>query len=120
MNHLLRAFASTAKKVPYNGRKLQRTVSGLDPQHIASGSYLYKNFIMKQKYDNITAHRKKWIKKLNEKEIKVGYEPYYAAAAPMMCLKKKKSADGVKKDIKSPPALTPEKIKKANKDIFLL
>ena len=91
MNQILRAFASTAKKVPYNGRKLQRTVSGLDPQHIASGSYLYKNFIKKQNYDNITAHRKKWIKKLNEKEIKAGYEPYYAAAAQMMCLKKKKN-----------------------------
>ena len=76
MNHLRRAFASTAKKMPYNGRKIQRTVSGLDPQ---------------QKYDNLREQRKKWIKKLNEKEIKDGYEPYYAAAAPMMCLKKKKS-----------------------------
>ena len=120
MNYLRRALASTAKKIPYNGRKLQRTVSGLDPQHIASGSYLYKNFIKNQKYDTIRTRQKKWIKKLNEKEIKSGYEPYYAAAAPMICLKKKKSGDGVKKNIKSATELTPEKIKKANKDIFLL
>jgi hypothetical protein len=88
---LLRSICTTAKKTPYNGYKLERTVSGLDPQHIASGSYLYKTFIKKQKYDNIIAKRGKWWKMMNEKEIKNGYEPYYAAAAPIMCLKKKKS-----------------------------
>ena len=88
MNHLRRAFASTAKKMPYNGRKIQRTVSGLDPQHIASGSYLYKNFIKKQ--------------------------------PPNKNLNPKKKKD-IKKNVKSATEeLTPEKIKKANKDIFLL
>ena len=39
--YLRRLFASRS----INPRQLQRTVSGLDPQHIESGNYIYKNFI---------------------------------------------------------------------------
>jgi hypothetical protein len=40
MYHYLRKMFSKTQ----NLRKVHRTVSGLDSQHIASGNYLYKNF----------------------------------------------------------------------------
>ena len=85
----LRTFATTIKKTTSNGYKLQRTVSGLDPRHIASGSYLYKNFIKKQHPPKTSAPLwKKWIKNISKKEINNGYELYHTGAQ-ILCLKKK-------------------------------
>ena len=47
--YLRRMFASH----PDNPRQLQRTVSGLDPKHIASGNYIYKNFIKNKLYPSL-------------------------------------------------------------------
>ena len=41
LHYLRRMFANQ----PANPRQLQRTVSGLDPKHIGSGNYIYKNFM---------------------------------------------------------------------------
>ena len=73
MYQLLRTLFASTKKPSFNRRGLQRTISGLDPQHIASGSYLYKNFIKHQQprqqhmcFDSFWKNR---IKTIKEKEI---------------------------------------------------
>ena len=89
MYPLRQALFTAAKKTTLNGYKLQRTVSGLDPRHIASGSYLYKNFIKKQHPPKTSAPLwKKWIKNISKKEINNGYELYHTGAQ-ILCLKKK-------------------------------
>ena len=73
MYQLLRTFFASTKKPSFNRRGLQRTISGLDPQHIASGSYLYKNFIKhqqpRQQHMYFDSSWKKRIKTIKEKEI---------------------------------------------------
>jgi len=85
MNKVLQTAARHAP----NAYTLQRTVSGLDPQHISSGTYLHKNFIKKKKSEQYRPPLwKKWIKILKETKIKKGFEPYHAGGQ-IWCLRKR-------------------------------
>ncbi len=85
---MYKVLQTAARHAP-NAYTLQRTISGLDSQHISSGKYLHKNFIKKKKSESLRPPIwQKWIKFLNETEIKKGFEHYHVGGQ-IWCLRKK-------------------------------